>query len=43
VRKDDIPFSICTPPMYRFNEKSYVKDYWDDIIYEVQDPGNLNE
>jgi 6-bladed beta-propeller len=40
-KDDKIPFSICIPSMYKFNGDSYFKDYWDDMIYHVQDASNL--
>jgi len=40
-KKDDIPFSICHPSMYQYNNQTYVKGFWDDMIYQVQNPNNL--
>lgn len=37
-KKDKIPFSICDPVMYTYNNESYTKDYWGDTIYKVIDP-----
>lgn len=40
-KDDDIPFSISFPSMYSYGGETYVKDFWEDIIYRVQDPNNL--
>jgi hypothetical protein len=40
-KKDKIPFSICNPIMYNYNNQKYIKDYWSDTIYQVIDPYNL--
>lgn len=40
-KKDKIPFSISMPIMYNYNNKTYIKDYWSDTIYQVIDPYNL--
>jgi hypothetical protein len=40
-KTDDIPFSISFPSMYTYGGETYVKDFWEDIIYRVQDPNNL--
>lgn len=40
-KKDDIPFSICNPPIYQYNGQTYVKDFWEDMIYQVQNPNEL--
>ncbi|RLD87927.1 MAG: hypothetical protein DRJ29_17720 [Bacteroidetes bacterium] len=40
-KKDKIPFSMCNPPMYKYNGDTFIKDYWDDMIYRVQDASNL--
>ncbi len=40
-KKDKIPFCICNPIMYRYNQNTFVKDYWGDTIYRVIDPLNL--
>jgi hypothetical protein len=40
-KKDKIPFSICDPIMYNYNNQTYIKDYWSDTIYQVTDPYNL--
>jgi len=40
-KKDKIPFSICSPIMYNYNNQTYIKDYWSDTIYQVIDPFNL--
>jgi hypothetical protein len=39
--KDKIPFSICNPIMYNYDNQKYIKDYWSDTIYQVIDPYNL--
>ena len=41
-KKDKIPFSISFPIMYKFNRNTFLKDYWDNTIYQVEDPENLN-
>jgi len=40
-KKDDIPFSISFPSMYSYRGETFIKDYWDDMIYRVQDASNL--
>lgn len=40
-KKDKIPFSICNPIMYDYNNQKYIKDYWSDTIYQIIDPYNL--
>jgi hypothetical protein len=40
-KKDKIPFSIDIPSMYEYGGHTFVKDYWENIIYQVLDPGNL--
>lgn len=40
-KKDKIPYSICRPIMYNYNNQTYIKDYWSDTIYQVIDPYNL--
>jgi hypothetical protein len=42
-KKDKIPFSICSPIMYRFNQNTFLKDYWDNTVYKVENPFNLVE
>lgn len=40
-KKDDIPFSISFPSMYSYRGETFIKDYWEDMIYKVQDASNL--
>ncbi len=42
-KKDKIPFSIDMPVMYNFNGNTFVKDYWDNTVFEVSDPLHLTE
>ncbi len=42
-KKDKIPFAIDMPVMYSFNGNTFVKDYWDNTVFEVNDPLNLTE
>ncbi len=41
-KQDKIPFSICNPIMYKFNHNTFLKDYWDNMVYQVENPQNLN-
>ncbi|MCG6189352.1 6-bladed beta-propeller [Maribellus maritimus] len=40
-KKDKIPFCICTPSMYNYNNETYLSDFWNDTIYRVKDPNTL--
>jgi hypothetical protein len=40
-KKDNIPFAIDSPIMYKFNGKTLVKDYWDNTIFRVENPFSL--
>lgn len=40
-KKDKIPFSIDSPSMYNYKQNTFVKDYWDNTVYRVPDPFNL--
>ena len=40
-KKDKIPFSICYPSIYNYNQKTFVSDFWSDTIYRVNNPFNL--
>ncbi|WP_167619139.1 6-bladed beta-propeller [Maribellus sediminis] len=40
-KEDKIPFCVCNPSMYNYNNKTYFSDYWNDTIYCVKDRGYL--
>lgn len=40
-KDDNIPSCICSSPMYRYNQNTFLKDYWSDTIFKVQDPYNI--
>lgn len=37
-KKDKIPFAMDWPNMYNFDGKSFLRDYWDDTIFKIQNP-----
>jgi len=34
-KKDKIPFCVCAPSIYNYNNETYFSDYWSDTIYRV--------
>lgn len=40
-KKDKIPFAIDNPIMYNYNKNTFIKDYWGDNIFKVEDPHNV--
>lgn len=37
-KKDKIPFCICSPSLYNYDNETYLSDFWSDTIYRVKDP-----
>jgi|GEM_PF-4456792 len=40
-KKDKIPFAIDHPVMYNYNGNTFVKDYWDNTVFMVENPFSL--
>jgi hypothetical protein len=40
-KKDKIPFTISHPVMYHFNQNTFLKDEWDNMVYKIEDTVNL--
>lgn len=40
-KKDKIPFAIDTPTMYNYGGNTFVKDFWENTVFKVENPQTM--